>query len=237
MDNILVHSDEHVGMRVPMKYRDEKAVVRPANLVELIAEVDKIFSEDTVNVDYVHALMESYKSNPADWRAYAKFDPHRYTRNLVSEGNGKYNMMLLCWNEGQGSSIHDHANSHCFMKVLQGSLIETQYYWPAKKGQPMKRKQTTELMLDQCAYIDDTIGLHRVENPSHVDSAITLHLYIPPYSECHCFDENTGKPRTAKVTFWSKYGQRTREAPTESADPDSSKRDADLRNAMAQPAP
>lgn len=26
----------------------------------------------------------------------------RYTRNLVDEGNGKFNVIVLCWGEGQG---------------------------------------------------------------------------------------------------------------------------------------
>lgn len=48
----------------------------------------------------------------------------RYTRNLVDEGNGKFNLIILCWGEGHGSAIHDHANSHCVMKVLQGEICE-----------------------------------------------------------------------------------------------------------------
>lgn len=38
--------------------------------------------------------------------------------------------MILCWNEGQSSTIHDHADSHCFMKVLKGGLTEIKYSWP-----------------------------------------------------------------------------------------------------------
>ena len=36
----------------------------------------------------------------------------RYTRNLVDEGNGKFNLMLLCWGEGHASAVHDHADAH-----------------------------------------------------------------------------------------------------------------------------
>jgi len=54
----------------------------------------------------------------------------RYTRNLVDEGNGKYNLMVLCWGEGMGSSIHDHADSHCFVKILSGEFKETLFFWP-----------------------------------------------------------------------------------------------------------
>lgn len=55
----------------------------------------------------------------------------RYTRNLVDAGNGKFNLMILCWGEGHGSAVHDHADSHCFMKMLKGELVETRYAWPA----------------------------------------------------------------------------------------------------------
>lgn len=54
----------------------------------------------------------------------------RYTRNLVDAGNGKFNLMILCWGEGHGSAIHDHADSHCFMKMLKGELREIRYAWP-----------------------------------------------------------------------------------------------------------
>lgn len=40
--------------------------------------------------------------------------------------------MILCWNEGQTSAIHDHANSHCFLKVLKGGLMEVKFAAPKK---------------------------------------------------------------------------------------------------------
>ena len=56
---------------------DEKLIVPPKNLDELIVELKKIFDQDRVNVEYVKALLSSYRSNPRDWKKYAKFDPHR----------------------------------------------------------------------------------------------------------------------------------------------------------------
>lgn len=49
---------------------------------------------------------------------------------MVDAGNGKFNLMILCWGEGHGSAIHDHADSHCFMKILKGQLREMRYAWP-----------------------------------------------------------------------------------------------------------
>ncbi|CAG2107755.1 unnamed protein product [Medioppia subpectinata] len=130
--------------------------------------------------------------------------------------------MLLCWSEGQGSSIHDHSDAHCFMKMLTGSLHEIRFEWPEKKssadGLNNNKEDKTEEMkvLDEnvmktnaVAYINDEIGLHRVENRSHTYPAVSLHLYIPPYSKCQTFDERTGHRNEAKVTFYSKYGSRT----------------------------
>lgn len=52
------------------------------------------------------------------------------------------------------------------------------------------------------------MGLHRVENPSAMNPAISLHLYSPPFSTCSVFNKQTGQKSTSKVTFWSKYGER-----------------------------
>ncbi|KTF90317.1 hypothetical protein cypCar_00039869 [Cyprinus carpio] len=61
----------------------------------------------------------------------------------------------------------------------------------------------------QCAYINDSIGLHRVENVSHTETAVSLHLYSPPFQTCQTFDQRTGHHNTVKMTFWSKFGERT----------------------------
>lgn len=57
-------------------------------------------------------------------------------------------------------------------------------------------------------YLTDTLGLHRVENPSHTDSAVSLHLYCPPFDSCSIFNKKTGKRTSCNVTFWSKFGEK-----------------------------
>ena len=82
---------------------------------------------------------------------------------MIDEGNGKFNILLLCWAESQGSSIHDHSNSHCFMKCLDGELLETKYEWPNIKsdelneeemGSEMVEKTRTQLKKNSVAYIN-----------------------------------------------------------------------------------
>ena len=121
-------------------------------------------AEDRVNVEYVQYLMESYRSDPAEWLKYAKFNKFRYTRNLVDAGNGKFNLMVLCWGEGDGSSIHNHPESDCIMKMLAGQLTEVRFAWPEKSEatvddddeqlQPMCETGRTVLETDGVVHIN-----------------------------------------------------------------------------------
>lgn len=192
-----------------------------ATLDDLIQELHKVFDSDEVNVEYVHNLLASYKSNPLEWKKFAKFDRYKYTRNLVDEGNGKFNLMLLCWGPSHTSTIHDHADAHCFMKMLAGSLQEVRFEWPkgeeAETEEGMIEIDRNVLKPNGVCYINDSLGLHRVENASHSEGAVSLHLYCPPFSACQIFDERTGKKMKCPVTFWSKFGKKVENGPPKSA--------------------
>ncbi|CAH0761589.1 unnamed protein product [Diatraea saccharalis] len=260
---------------IPIK-RPLKITHEITGLEKLVEELHKVFSNERVNVQEVQSLMAGYKSDPKDWKKYAKFDRFRYTRNLVDSGNGAFNIMVLCWGPGHASAIHDHADSHCFMKLLHGSLEEVRYDWPSTVEPEVRRVQKnnnvqpcccsgsdkeivdkmadldmscqndrcpnfgrkideyrngendkcneedgldfeqmeeigrTKLEVNDVCYINDALGLHRMENPSHVDSAVSLHLYCPPFDSCRVFDARTGKPTQVKVTFWSVNGKKVK---------------------------
>ncbi|EAL88268.1 Cysteine dioxygenase [Aspergillus fumigatus] len=174
---------------------------------------------DDVNPLDIQRLMEQYVSNPEEWRPFALGDNSRgYTRNLIDQGNGKSNLLILVWSPGRGSAIHDHANAHCVMKVLKGSLQETLYTWPdqdkLRNGQPsspqiIKKTTYTE---NQVTYMSDKLGLHKISNPDPHNPAVSLHLYTPPnaatYGFC-VFDEKTGKASRVKQShFYSIRGER-----------------------------
>ncbi|ORZ11862.1 RmlC-like cupin domain-containing protein [Absidia repens] len=194
---------------------------------------------DSEHIDHneIISLMEKYGSNVQDWEKYTLFDRSRpYTRNLIDDGNGKFNLMILAWSEERHSPIHDHAGSHCIMKVLDGHLQETLYEYPSKvvedntvsnvditadtsedtqvsttysSNHPLQVTKDTILQPNQVAYIHDKIGLHRIANPSGANGAVSLHLYTPPYKTCKTFEESTGKARSAsQCTFYSIKGAR-----------------------------
>ena len=64
------------------------------------------------------SLLRNYTSDSRHWSKYAHANASKqYTRNLVCEVPGLFNLLLLVWTPGKRSPVHDHADSHCLMKV------------------------------------------------------------------------------------------------------------------------
>lgn len=84
------------------------------------------------------------------------------------------------WTPGKETPVHDHAGSHCIMKVtgshrtgneerilkevqvLRGSLIETRYDWPDRSAVTkglVKKGPSDKLGKDQTQYISDRVRL------------------------------------------------------------------------------
>ena len=123
----------------------------------------------------------------------------------------------LCWGGGHASTIHDHADSHCFMKMLQGELKEIRYAWPdhahgdKNRQDGLKEIGRARLREKGVCYINDSMGLHSIENASPTDQAVSLQLYCPPFSACSMFDKRTGQRTKCQITFWSKYGEKLKQ--------------------------
>lgn len=173
-------------------------------------------TSDDVDVDYLTQLMRDYPSTDGGWESYAMGDSTRgYTRNLVDEGNGKSNLLVLVWSPGKGSPIHDHGNAHCMMKILRGDLTETRYAFPETEGQgPMEVISERTHKENEVAYMADELGVHRIWNKGS-DFAVSLHLYTPPNvakGGCNIFDQKTGKKsHITKCGYYSAYGRLLKE--------------------------
>lgn len=150
---------------------------------QLSAELGPCSGIDSEDVDHkvLERLMLNYVSDEKHWGKY--FFPsnnHAYTRNLVDKGNGKSNLLILVWSPNKSSPIHDHANAHCIMKILKGSLVETRYAWPTidlnqKKDQPLQTISQTRYEENEVTYMSDKLGLHRISNPDPNNFAVSLH--------------------------------------------------------------
>lgn len=181
--------------------------------------------DDSEIADELTDLINSFKLDEADWKDYVHFDRNKYTRNLIGLGKGdRFGLMILAWGPGHKSPIHDHDGSHCIMRVLSGSLIETLYkksssetpgmdsdssLSPAEESEHYRKTGETKISIGQTAYIHDKIGWHRVSNASVQESAVSLHLYAPPIAKCKTYCEIEGKVRAqAPCAYYSINGKK-----------------------------
>jgi len=146
-----------------------------------------------LHIDHICKLLCAVRIQESEYSNYVRFKEQKYTRNLVGydvpvgEGKfkAKFTVLLLCWDKGQMSPIHDHAGSSCWVKVLQGQVREIRY--DASASPPKVIRDITAGAQDVC-YINDTQGVHAMGNPNPDQVAISLHIYAPPYMLCKLFN-------------------------------------------------
>lgn len=58
-----------------------------------------------------------------DWKKYALFCKHAYCRNLVHIDDN-FELIVLCWEEGQESPVHNHSVCNPFFLIIwQESIV------------------------------------------------------------------------------------------------------------------
>src|SRR4030095_857533 len=89
-----------------------------------------------------------------------------------------YEVLVICWQSGQRSPIHNHAQSTCGLKVLTGICTETIFH-SSPCGQVVARG-STQLAAGSVTASQDT-DTHQVSNLEPAgQNLVTLHIYSPP---------------------------------------------------------
>jgi cysteine dioxygenase len=112
-----------------------------------------------------------------DVAEFIRFSSRGYARNLVRSGRW-YNLLVLCWKNGQRSPIHDHAGSTCAVRILRGTATETVFDYSAN-GHVWATGSRHHAPGKVIGTQDS--DLHQISNlqPGDAD-LVTLHIYTPP---------------------------------------------------------
>ena len=153
----------------------------------------------------VYSVHSRLQLEDHEWEQYAHFDSSRhYTRNLIATDGTSYTLLLLCWNPGMKSPIHDHPCDGCWMRVCRGNVQERRFVHDSN-SEKLECIHDETYSEGQLAYVADWMGYHSVGNPSSLP-AVTLHLYSPPIQECKVWHSETCAPSTSTSTHYSEYG-------------------------------
>ncbi|MFG0330238.1 MAG: cysteine dioxygenase [Phycisphaerales bacterium] len=151
-------------------------------LEQLMDRLDQF--DERVPLDELVGWLEDLEVTVDELRTYVRFAPDHYQRNLVRNGSA-YQALLLCWENGQRSPIHDHEGSSCGLKVLEGVATET-IFDRAPNGMIFATHSHEMAAGYVCGSQDADI--HQVSNLQPGEGRlITLHVYSPPLNNFNTY--------------------------------------------------
>jgi cysteine dioxygenase len=160
----------------------------------LSAIPDKDFTCDNV--------YQFLSDNPVDVDSITRYflwSPDCYTRNLVYKDD-RFELMVICWEKGQVSRVHNHSDQKCWMMVPVGRL-RGQNFSVAEINEATgycKLDPTDTFELSDClaAKVELEEPIHQILNVAEFDErAVSIHIYSKPYDSClsYCRDTDTFK--------------------------------------------
>lgn len=131
------------------------------------------FSEDALT-----DLLIKFQADKQELLATTQFSDEKYVRIRIHDSKD-FEVLLLCWKQGQTTRIHDHAGSLCAVKILQGIGDETIYTSTGKTRRVKAVKKTSIAQGSVTVSRDSDIHSLGASNSSK-DPLVSLHIYSPP---------------------------------------------------------
>jgi cysteine dioxygenase len=136
-----------------------------------------------------HDIISSVEIPSSAFENCASWSKDSYTRNCIFDDE-KYELILLCWEPGQITPIHDHGGEECWVRVIEGEFRE-KIFKMDDSGELQTIKSSTSKAGD-ISYMVDFMGCHSLENLSSTRS-MSLHLYAKPIRNCNIFDVDSNE--------------------------------------------
>jgi len=139
------------------------------------------------------------------------WDRQHYTRNLIDR-TPLYELMAICWETGQASSVHNHRDQNCWMAVPMGRLLVENFHLVAQdlhggtcRLEPLN---TVEMNISQPCAVNPADPVHRVVNPREFgERAVSLHVYSRPFDTCVVYSPEQGTCGEIRLHFNTEFGK------------------------------
>ena len=129
-------------------------------------------------------------------RYYSWNDDH-YTRNLLAKTK-KFEVLLVCWEKGQSSAIHDFESNEAWIHPVSGKLKEERFI-KSKDGEGLIQVSSVCLGKNDFSYMKN-INIHRYTNVYDART-VSLVVFSPPIDKLRVYDEKTGESETAEIWY------------------------------------
>jgi 3-mercaptopropionate dioxygenase len=167
---------------------------RPPKITALIRRLDEAVTTDDTN-----RLCASVKQTLCDLVASADdfLDasflapaPERYARRLLhKDPAGRYSVVVMVWDRGQGTPLHDHAGMWCVECVYRGRIRVTSFDLEGSPHADVLRFTPESVALagkGEAGHLIPPFEYHMIENPD-ATPAVTIHVYGGEMTSCTAF--------------------------------------------------
>jgi cysteine dioxygenase len=164
--------------------------------------------------EFTHAgvldFLRSHPVDPASLEPYLYFSHEHYTRNLIHR-TALFELLVICWESGQKSAIHNHRDQSCWMAAVVGT-VQVHNFKLIRKD---RSAGFCELQSDSHSLItpaspqevDPEEPIHQVLNPaSFASRAVTLHIYSKPFDTCEIYDLKEKRYQDVRLVNTSEFG-------------------------------
>jgi cysteine dioxygenase len=184
------------------------------SISDFVAELRKFQQSAFDRTDQIINFMEAMPVAPDTLQPYLSWDRQHYTRNLIDK-TPFYELIAICWEVGQVSSVHNHRDQNCWMAVPIGRLLVENYrvvYQNIDQGKcQLEAAETVEMNPRRPCAVDPLEPVHRVYNPREFNQrAVSLHVYSRPFDSCVVYSPEQGTCGEIKLHYTTEYGERVK---------------------------
>jgi cysteine dioxygenase len=188
-----------------------QAPSKPVAIQDFVAELQKFSEPAFTEIDQITRFLKSVPVAPDTLRPYLTWDRQHYTRNLIDK-TPLYELVAICWEVGQTSSIHNHREQNCWMAVPIGRLLVENYRTISQDVDAgtceLQTTETVEMNPRQPCAVDPLEPVHRVYNPREFNQrAVSLHVYSRPFDTCVVYSQEQGTCGVIKLHYQTEFGK------------------------------
>ena len=177
----------------------------------LVQELRRMPATNFIGTEPLRRVLQQMPVDSDSLAPYLNWDRQHYTRNLIDRTH-LYELMAICWEVGQASSVHNHRDQNCWMAVPIGRLHVENFHLvhqDLERGQcKLEPSNTVEMNISQPCAVDPADPVHRVVNPREFNQrAVSLHVYSRPFDSCVVYSPEQGTCGEIKLHFNTEYGK------------------------------
>jgi cysteine dioxygenase len=128
--------------------------------------------------------------------SHSRFRDDTYTRNLVCRTT-RFELLVLCWQPGQRSTIHDHGGALNVTRVHSGTL--TSRLFSVQPAQPAALVSEETLVRGGLTCVDRD-QIHQLANESDRD-LVTVHVYAPPLRDITVYSAESAESEQVRLRY------------------------------------